>query len=115
MFKPPTVKLIGRASYSSNKIEHCRLRVQFDNYANFAEIEHRWCYTLIKLNTELNIRLVLNKEEAMDQNTFAARLAAAMDSAGFKQADLVHAAGAGGAFGNHLPCPKPTRILPAAR
>ena len=68
------------------------MRVQFDNYANFAEIEHRWCYTLIKLNTELNIRLVLNKEEAMDQNTFAARLAAAMDSAGFKQADLVHAA-----------------------
>ena len=68
------------------------MRVQFDNYANFAEIEHRWCYTLIKLNTELNIRLVLNKEEAMDQNTFAARLAAAMNSAGFKQADLVHAA-----------------------
>ena len=68
------------------------MRVQFDNYANFAEIEHRWCYTLRKLNTELNIRLVLNKEEAMDQNTFAARLAAAMDSAGFKQADLVHAA-----------------------
>ena len=68
------------------------MRVQFDNYANFAEIEHRWCYTLIKLNTELNIRLVLNKEEAMDQNTFAARLAAAMDSAGLKQADLVHAA-----------------------
>ena len=68
------------------------MRVQFDNYANFAEIEHRWCYTLIKLNTELNIRLVLNKEEAMEQNTFAARLAAAMDSAGFKQADLVHAA-----------------------
>ena len=68
------------------------MRVQFDNYAIFAEIEHRWCYTLIKLNTELNIRLVLNKEEAMDQNTFAARLAAAMDSAGFKQADLVHAA-----------------------
>ena len=68
------------------------MRVQFDNYANFADIEHRWCYTLIKLNTELNIRLVLNKEEAMDQNTFAARLAAAMDSAGFKQADLVHAA-----------------------
>lgn len=68
------------------------MRVQFDNYANFAEIEHRWCYTLIKLNTELNIRSVLNKEEAMDQNTFAARLAAAMDSAGFKQADLVHAA-----------------------
>lgn len=46
----------------------------------------------MKLNTELNIRSVLNKEEAMDQNTFAARLAAAMDSAGFKQADLVHAA-----------------------
>ena len=68
------------------------MRVQFDNYANFADIEYRWCYTLIKLNTELNIRLVLNKEEAMDQNTFAARLAAAMDSAGFKQADLVHAA-----------------------
>ena len=68
------------------------MRVQFDNYANFADIEHRWCYTLIKLNTELNIRLVLNKEKAMDQNTFAARLAAAMDSAGFKQADLVHAA-----------------------
>ena len=68
------------------------MRVQFDNYANFAEIEHRWCYTLIKLNTELNIRSVLNKEEAMDQKTFAARLAAAMDSAGFKQADLVHAA-----------------------
>ena len=68
------------------------MRVQFDNYANFAEIEHRWCYTLIKLNTDLNIRLVLNKEEAMDQNTFAARLAAAMDSAGLKQADLVHAA-----------------------
>lgn len=41
---------------------------------------------------KLNIRSVLNKEEAMDQNTFAARLAAAMDSAGFKQADLVHAA-----------------------
>ena len=68
------------------------MRVQFDNYANFAEIEHRWCYTLMKLNTELNIRSVLNKEEAMDQKTFAARLAAAMDSAGFKQADLVHAA-----------------------
>ena len=68
------------------------MRVQFDNYANFADIEYRWCYTLIKLNTELNIRLVLNKEEAMDQNTFAARLAAAMDSVGFKQADLVHAA-----------------------
>ena len=68
------------------------MHVQFDNYANFAEIEHRWCYTLMKLNTELNIRSVLNKEEAMDQNTFAARLAAAMDSAGFKQADLVHAA-----------------------
>ena len=68
------------------------MRVQFDNFANFAEIEHRWCYTLIKLNTELNIRSVLNKEEAMEQNTFAARLAAAMDSAGFKQADLVHAA-----------------------
>lgn len=46
----------------------------------------------MKLNTELNIRSVLNKEEAMDQNTFAARLAAAMDSAGLKQADLVHAA-----------------------
>ena len=68
------------------------MHVQFDNYANFAEIEHLRCYTLIKLNTELNIRLVLNKEEAMEQNTFAARLAAAMDSAGLKQADLVHAA-----------------------